>query len=49
MTDAIADIAIERLPAGFDRWPELLDAYPALLRLYERRHRPAFLRAAADA
>ena len=25
MTDAIADIAIERLPDGFDRWPELLD------------------------
>ena len=24
MTDAVVDIAIERLPAGFDRWPELL-------------------------
>ena len=24
MTDAVADIAIERLPADFDRWPELL-------------------------
>jgi len=24
MTEAVAGIAVERLPAGFDRWPELL-------------------------
>ena len=24
MTGAVAEIAIERLPADFDRWPELL-------------------------
>ena len=25
MRAAVADIAVERLPAGFDRWPDLLD------------------------
>jgi GNAT superfamily N-acetyltransferase len=25
MRAAVADIAVERLPAGFDRWPQLLD------------------------
>ena len=48
MTSATADLAIDPLPAGFERWEELLAVIRRVIRLHGRGHRSALLRASAD-